>query len=156
METILNICDKSTNLSPGSRKPYNTGKDWQLLSFLCLVYVTKISFVIAICFITFFHISFGISTPFQDWFLKKRLGFLIEEIRQTWFLRQYIKAWFPPMRLTYSHVYPYENKHNPIGGNASNNLKKKKKKSCIFSWDYSFIILRIIWKRFDIIPTVFL
>ena len=30
------------------------------------------------------------------------------------------------MRLTYSHVYPYENKHNPIGGNASNNLKKKK------------------------------
>ena len=28
------------------------------------------------------------------------------------------------MRLTYSHVYSYENKHNPIGGNASNNLKK--------------------------------
>ena len=105
METILNICDKSTNLSPGSRKPYNIGKDWQLLSFLCLIYVTKISFGIAICFITFFHISFGISTPFQDWFWKKRLGFLIEEIRQTRFLRQYIKAWFPPMRLTYSHVY---------------------------------------------------
>ena len=38
------------------------------------------------------------------------------------------------MRLTYSHVYPYDNKHNPIGGNASNNLKKKKKKKkkCIF------------------------
>ena len=29
------------------------------------------------------------------------------------------------MRLTYSHVYTYENKYNPIGGNASNNLKKK-------------------------------
>ena len=35
------------------------------------------------------------------------------------------KAWFPPMRLTYSHVYSYENKYNPIGGNASNDLKKK-------------------------------
>ena len=29
------------------------------------------------------------------------------------------------MRLTYSHVYPYENKYNPIGENALNNLKKK-------------------------------
>ena len=28
------------------------------------------------------------------------------------------------MILTHSHVYSYENKHNPIGGNASNNLKK--------------------------------
>ena len=28
------------------------------------------------------------------------------------------------MRLTYSHVYSYENKYNPIGGNALNNLKK--------------------------------
>ena len=28
------------------------------------------------------------------------------------------------MRLTYSHVHPYESKYNPIGGNASNNLKK--------------------------------
>ena len=28
------------------------------------------------------------------------------------------------MRLTYSYVYSYENKHNPIGGTASNNLKK--------------------------------
>ena len=28
------------------------------------------------------------------------------------------------MRLTHSHVYSYENKHNPIGGDASNNLKK--------------------------------
>ena len=27
------------------------------------------------------------------------------------------------MRLTYSHVYSYENKYNPIGGNA--HLKKK-------------------------------
>ena len=35
-----------------------------------------------------------------------------------------VKAWFPPMRLTYSQVYSYENKYNPIGGNASNNLKK--------------------------------
>ena len=38
-----------------------------------------------------------------------------------------IKAWFPPMRLTYSEVYSYENKCNLIGGNALNNLKKKKK-----------------------------
>ena len=29
------------------------------------------------------------------------------------------------MRLTYSHVYSYENKYNLIGENASNNLKKK-------------------------------
>ena len=29
------------------------------------------------------------------------------------------------MRLTYSHVYSYENKYNLIGGNALNNLKKK-------------------------------
>ena len=36
------------------------------------------------------------------------------------------EAWFPPMRLTYSEVYSYKNKHNPIGGNASNDLKKKK------------------------------
>ena len=35
-----------------------------------------------------------------------------------------IKAWFPPMRLTYSEVYSYENKYNLIGGNALNNLKK--------------------------------
>ena len=28
------------------------------------------------------------------------------------------------MRLTYSHVYSYENKYNSIAGNASNNLKK--------------------------------
>ena len=34
------------------------------------------------------------------------------------------KAWFPPMRLTYSYVYSYENKYNSIGGNGSNNLKK--------------------------------
>ena len=40
-----------------------------------------------------------------------------------------IKAWFPPMRLTYSEVYSYENKFNLIGGNALNNLKKKKKKN---------------------------
>ena len=39
-------------------------------------------------------------------------------------LKQHAKAWFPPMRLTYLHVYSYENKYNPIGGNASNNLKK--------------------------------
>ena len=35
-----------------------------------------------------------------------------------------INAWFPPMRLTYSHVYSYQNKYNLISGNASNNLKK--------------------------------
>ena len=34
------------------------------------------------------------------------------------------KAWFPPMRLTYSHVYSYEIKFNLTGGNALNNLKK--------------------------------
>ena len=34
---------------------------------------------------------------------------------------EYRKAWFPPMRLTYSQVYSYENKYNPIG---SSNLKK--------------------------------
>ena len=28
------------------------------------------------------------------------------------------------MRLTYSHVYSYENKYNLIGGNALNNLRK--------------------------------
>ena len=28
------------------------------------------------------------------------------------------------MTLTYSHVYSYENKHNPIGRNALNDLKK--------------------------------
>ena len=37
---------------------------------------------------------------------------------------QTIAAWFPPMRLTYSHVCSYENKHNPIGGNALKILKK--------------------------------
>ena len=29
------------------------------------------------------------------------------------------------MTLIYSDVYSYKNKYNPIGGNASNNLKKK-------------------------------
>ena len=38
-----------------------------------------------------------------------------------------IKACFAPMRLTDSHVYSYKNKYNLIGGNASNNFKKKKK-----------------------------
>ena len=38
--------------------------------------------------------------------------------------RKSFKAWFPPMRLTYSHVYSYEKKYNLIGGNALNNLKK--------------------------------
>ena len=33
------------------------------------------------------------------------------------------KAWFPPMRLTYSHVYSYENKCN------LNNLNKTLKKN---------------------------
>ena len=40
--------------------------------------------------------------------------------------RRDIKAWFPPMRLNYTHVYSYENKYNLIGANALNNLKKKK------------------------------
>ena len=40
--------------------------------------------------------------------------------------RRDIKAWFPPMRLNYTHVYSYENKNNLIGANALNNLKKKK------------------------------
>ena len=29
------------------------------------------------------------------------------------------------MRLTYSHVYSYENKYNVTGGNPLNNLNKK-------------------------------
>ena len=28
------------------------------------------------------------------------------------------------MRLTYSNVYSYENKYNPVGGNVSNSLSK--------------------------------
>ena len=28
------------------------------------------------------------------------------------------------MKLTYSFVYSYDNKYNPIGGNTSTNLKK--------------------------------
>ena len=35
-----------------------------------------------------------------------------------------LKAWFTPMRLTYLHVYSYEDKDKPIGGNALNNHKK--------------------------------
>ena len=38
---------------------------------------------------------------------------------------RFCKTWFPPMRLTYSYVYSYENKYNPVGGNALNNLEKK-------------------------------
>ena len=53
------------------------------------------------------------------------------------------------MRLTYSHIYSYENKYNPIGGNASNDLKKKKNVN--ISWDYSFILRRIISQLFDIL-----
>ena len=34
------------------------------------------------------------------------------------------KAWFPSMRLTYSHVYSCQNKYNTIGRNAPNNFKK--------------------------------
>ena len=44
--------------------------------------------------------------------------------RKKFYIKRFSKAWFPPMRLTYSHLYSYENKYNPIGGNASNNLKK--------------------------------
>ena len=33
------------------------------------------------------------------------------------------KAWFSPIKLMYSHLYSYENKNNPVGGNTSNNLK---------------------------------
>ena len=29
---------------------------------------------------------------------------------------QNAKAWLPPIRLTYSHEYSYENKYNPIVG----------------------------------------
>ena len=35
-----------------------------------------------------------------------------------------LKTCLPPMRLTYSQIYSYENKYNLIGGNASNNIKK--------------------------------
>ena len=48
-----------------------------------------------------------------------------------------LKAWFPPMSLTYSHAYFDENIYNPIGRNASNNLKKK---SYNFSCEYSFFL----------------
>ena len=68
--------------------------------------------------------------------------------------RRDIKAWFPPMRLNYSHVYSYENKYNLIGANTLNNLKNKKK-SYNFSWDHSFILIRIISKCFDTILTIF-
>ena len=33
------------------------------------------------------------------------------------------KAWFPPMRLTYSLVYSHENKYNSTFATALNNLK---------------------------------
>ena len=62
-----------------------------------------------------------------------------------------IKAWSPPMRLTYSHVYFYENKYNLIGGKALNNLKKIL--SGNFPWDHFLIFIRIISKCFDIILT---
>ena len=52
------------------------------------------------------------------------------------------------MRLTYSHVYPDDNKYNLTSGNASNNLQKK---SYNFLWDYSFILIRIISKCFETI-----
>ena len=43
------------------------------------------------------------------------------------------------MRLTYSRIYSYENKYNPIGGNASNNLKKSYNIKTF--WYYSHNIL---------------
>ena len=50
---------------------------------------------------------------------------------------KYSKAWFPPMRLTYSHVYSYENKYNPVGGNTSQkkkiNLAFFREIICLFS-----------------------
>ena len=58
------------------------------------------------------------------------------------------------MRLTCSHLYSYENKFNHICENALNNHKKTS--SYNFSWDSSFILIRIISKRFGIILTIFL
>ena len=62
------------------------------------------------------------------WFLHSKLQNITRDIESSYFYRpqQDVKAWFPSMRLTYSHVYSYENKYNLIGGNALNNLKKKK------------------------------
>ena len=45
-------------------------------------------------------------------------------MKYTLFSGDSFKAWFPHMRLTYPHVYSYENTYNPIGGNASNNPPK--------------------------------
>ena len=55
------------------------------------------------------------------------------------------------MRLTYSHIYSYENKHNSVGGSASNNLKKVILKLFV---SYLFILIKMISKHFDIILTV--
>ena len=84
--------------------------------------------------------------------------------------RRDIKAWFPPMRLNYSHVYSYENKYNLIGANTLNNLKKKKilqlfVRSLVYShknnikmfWYYSHNILKRLLRSeksvtFDVNP----
>ena len=43
------------------------------------------------------------------------------------------------MRLTYSHVYSYENKYNLIGWNASNNLKKKNLTFCEIIYSHNIL-----------------
>ena len=53
----------------------------------------------------------------------KYFGSLFGGVRHRFIINISI-AWFPPMRLTCSHVYSYENKYNLTCGNALNNLKK--------------------------------
>ena len=55
-----------------------------------------------------------------------------------------VKAWFPPMRLTYSHVYILM-RINIIWlvGTLWIISTTKKKNSYNFSWDHSFIFIRI-------------
>ena len=53
----------------------------------------------------------------------KYFGSLFGGVRHRFIINISI-AWFPPMRLTCSHVYSYDNKYNLTCGNALNNLKK--------------------------------
>ena len=63
-----------------------------------------------------------------------------------------IKAWFPPLRLTYSHVYSYENEKIIL---LVGTLRIISKRILNFSCNYSFFLSRIISKRVDIILTIF-
>ena len=59
------------------------------------------------------------------------------------------------MKLSHFHVYSYENKYNPIGGNALNNLKKINLRSEInINLVRLFVYSHKISKHFDTIPTI--